>query len=108
MSKENTAPPTFREAFNELIASLNDGCSAAEKLTTEKNVDTLNDLRYDFYSSLLEVSDAIKEMLKGFRKKHKMTEKDVRARMAEEEAEDGEEAEDAEPADNQDEAEEAA
>ena len=85
MSKESPTTSTFREAFDELIACLNDACLSADKLTTEKNVDTLNDLRFDFYSNMLEVSDAVKDMLKGFRKKHKMTEKEVRSRMSEEE-----------------------
>ena len=82
--------PTPQQVFDELADQLKEAAAAVDKLKVEKNVDVLEDLKYQFYSNLLEVQDTIKDMLKSFRKRHKMTEKEVRERMAEEEETDAE------------------
>jgi len=87
-TKSADAPPTNQEVFDSLCEGLKEACQCIEKLKGEKNVDEIEELKYTFYSNLLEVQDAVKDMLKAFRKKYKMTEKEVRARMDEEDGDD--------------------
>jgi inorganic pyrophosphatase len=86
-STTQQTPSANQEIFKELCEALLSACESLDQLKVEKNVDALDDLKYEVYSNLLEVQDAIKDMLKAFRKKYKITERQVRDRMK---AEDGE------------------
>ena len=78
--------PSNKEMFDELASYLHEAASALDSMKDEKDADELNNLKFDFYSLLLGVSDEIKDILKVFRKKYKITEKQVRAAMEEEDS----------------------
>ena len=85
--QQDEKAPSNQEIFAELCGYLQEACSSLEKMSTEKDVDEIADLKFDFYSLVLGVSDELKDILKAFRKKYKITERQVRERMAEEDGE---------------------
>ena len=90
-TETQTAPQDHSSEIKELFVDLSNGIlnayEAYEKMQLEKDLNEVKELQFECYSLLITTSDEIGEFLKAFRRQFGVKDKEVRKRLAEEEAE---------------------
>lgn len=76
----------IKSLFTDLANGVMDAHEAYVKMQTETDLNEKKELGFECYSLLITTSDEISEFLKVFRRQYGIKDKEVRKRLAEEEA----------------------